>query len=172
MVKATAEAAVEVEATFEAAAVVEPEVFGGQADSNIVTEHSGPTQAANTTPTGRVQGHLDPSVADTAPSPGAETKQSEVDDEDEGGRTAANTMAALSRRHHRAKTFLGFHYRHLDNAVLEWTTPLGRNYYTYPHDYRPDGGTHTTGASDPPPASGHRSVPEAAVGQRQGQQYS
>ena len=70
--------------------------------------------------------------------------------EDEGGRTAANNMAALSRRHHRAKTFLGFHYRHLDNAVLEWTTPLGRTYYTRPHDYRPEGDTDTTGDSDPP----------------------
>jgi hypothetical protein len=56
----------------------------------------------------------------------------------EGGRTSADNLAALSRRHHRAKTFLGFSYRQLGLGVLEWTTPLGRTYRTYPYDYRPE----------------------------------
>ena len=58
--------------------------------------------------------------------------------EDAGGPTAASNLAALSRRHHRAKTFLGFRYRQLGLGVLEWTTPLGRVYRSYPHDYRPE----------------------------------
>lgn len=55
-----------------------------------------------------------------------------------GGATSAGNLAELCRRNHRAKTFLGFTYRHLGKGVLEWTTPVGRTYRTHPHNYAAD----------------------------------
>ncbi|BEP14530.1 hypothetical protein acdb102_28410 [Acidothermaceae bacterium B102] len=155
-----------------AVAAVDPAAAHGAAmDNDAVTGHTAPpthpaaagrpdasdgpsgTRACVGTDTSQHAAHRDDPAA-TPRTP--ESSASPPADQEEGGRTAANNMAALSRRHHRAKTFLGFHYRHLDNAVLEWTTPLGRIYYTYPHDYRPDSDTtgDTSGDSDPPPPAG------------------
>ncbi|BEP14589.1 hypothetical protein acdb102_29000 [Acidothermaceae bacterium B102] len=137
------------EATDEAAAVVEPDTA---AEPSVMVAVAVGAAVGDDAAMGNdgVTGHTAPPTHPAA-SPRTPGTSASPPAEEEGGRTAANNMAALSRRHHRAKTFLGFHYRHLDNAVLEWTTPLGRIYYTYPHDYRPDSDTaDTTGDSDPP----------------------
>ena len=54
------------------------------------------------------------------------------------GATSADNLFLLSRHAHRAKTHGGFAYTHEGNAILRWTTPLGRTYRDRPHDYRGD----------------------------------
>jgi hypothetical protein len=56
----------------------------------------------------------------------------------DGGATSAANLAALACHGHRAKTHAGFSYTQDGNAVLTWTTPLGRKYRNHPHDYRGD----------------------------------
>jgi hypothetical protein len=58
--------------------------------------------------------------------------------EGKGGATSAANLAALACHGHRAKTHGGFGYTQDGNAILTWTTPLGREYRNRPHDYRGD----------------------------------
>ena len=46
-----------------------------------------------------------------------------------GGPTATSNLAALCRRHHRAKTFGGWTYRALAPGSYVWTSPTGRRYH-------------------------------------------
>jgi 5-methylcytosine-specific restriction endonuclease McrA len=51
------------------------------------------------------------------------------------GQTHLSNLAALCRRHHRAKTNGGWHYRHHPDATgpaYEWTSPHGHHYLTHP----------------------------------------
>lgn len=51
---------------------------------------------------------------------------------DAGGVTAAANLAALCRRHHRAKTSGGWRLALHDDANVTWTSPLGRRYQVPP----------------------------------------
>ncbi|MDX6203438.1 MAG: hypothetical protein QOJ83_2938, partial [Frankiales bacterium] len=57
---------------------------------------------------------------------------------DQGGPTSARNLGALSRFVHRAKTHGDYQLTRDPDGTCTWTTPLGRVYTTYPHDYRPD----------------------------------
>ena len=59
---------------------------------------------------------------------------------DEGGppgQTNPGNLAPLCRRHHRAKTFGGWHYQRRDDGGYRWTTPLGRTVDVPPPRRRP-----------------------------------
>ena len=44
------------------------------------------------------------------------------------GPTTTSNLAALCRRHHRLKTFTGWHYRMVAPGVVAWTSPYGHRY--------------------------------------------
>ncbi|WP_224275544.1 HNH endonuclease signature motif containing protein [Nocardioides lacusdianchii] len=59
---------------------------------------------------------------------------------DEGGppgQTRPANLAPLCRRHHRAKTFGDFSYRHLDDGSYEWTLPSGATIRSDPPGHCP-----------------------------------
>jgi hypothetical protein len=49
-----------------------------------------------------------------------------------GGHTEVENLAFLCRKHHALKTYTRWEPRHLRDGVIEWTSPLGRKYLTYP----------------------------------------
>ena len=58
---------------------------------------------------------------------------------DEGGppgQTHPHNLAPLCRRHHRAKTFTGWHYERARDGTYEWTSPHGHTYTVGPHGTR------------------------------------
>jgi hypothetical protein len=64
---------------------------------------------------------------------------------DEGGppgQTNPQNLAPLCRRHHRAKTFAGWHYRRARDGSYEWTSPRGGTWTV-----GPDGTSRTTAPS-------------------------
>ena len=63
------------------------------------------------------------------------------DDTGPPGQTSPDNLAALCRRHHRAKTFAGWRYRRRPDGSYAWTDPHGRAYIV-----GPDGTTVTTSA--------------------------
>jgi hypothetical protein len=60
-----------------------------------------------------------------------------MDDGGPPGQTRPANLAALCRRHHRAKTFGDFSYRRLTDESYEWTLPTGIRVTTDPHSPRP-----------------------------------
>jgi hypothetical protein len=48
------------------------------------------------------------------------------------GPTCASNMACLCRKHHLLKTFLGWRDREHPDGTVEWTSPGGQTYTTYP----------------------------------------
>lgn len=51
------------------------------------------------------------------------------------GPTTPGNLAALCRRHHRLKHRGGWTLHQLPDGVLEWTSPTGRTYQTYPRGF-------------------------------------
>jgi hypothetical protein len=60
------------------------------------------------------------------------------------GQTRPDNLAALCRRHHRAKTFTGWTYHRHPDGTYTWTSPHHRTYRVGPD------GTHATGPPEPP----------------------
>jgi hypothetical protein len=54
---------------------------------------------------------------------------------DQGGRTCECNMAALCRRHHRAKQAPGWHLHQTQPGTLTWTLPSGRTHTVTPRPY-------------------------------------
>ncbi|SEE07410.1 HNH endonuclease [Ruania alba] len=82
---------------------------------------------------------------------------------DQGGRTSSVNMAALCRRHHRAKTHAGWSYSMITPGVYYWAAPDGVLYLvtptgTYPI---PSAGSARQPGSSPP--GGHRHPPHGAA---------
>ena len=75
-----------------------------------------------------------------------------------GGSTSAANIASQSRTAHRAKTFGGWQVDGDANEELTVTSPTGRRYPSFPHDYRPD--PHDPGG--PPPKPPPKPPPEPA----------
>ena len=69
------------------------------------------------------------------------------DEDGPPGQTSPDNLAALCRRHHRAKTFAGWAYRRARDGTYTWTSPHGRTYTVGPH-----GTTATTPPPTPAPA--------------------
>jgi hypothetical protein len=69
------------------------------------------------------------------------------------GQTRPSNLAALCRRHHRAKTFAGWTYRRERDGTFTWTSPHGATYTVGPdgtHATRPpDKQARTPGSTDP-----------------------
>jgi hypothetical protein len=56
-------------------------------------------------------------------------------DPDDGGppgQTRPENLACLCRRHHRLKTFTGWHYERADDGSYRWTSPRGQHFTTHP----------------------------------------
>ena len=69
---------------------------------------------------------------------------------DEGGppgQTHPGNLAPLCRRHHRAKTFSGWHYERDRDGTYDWTSPHGRTWTV-----GPDGTLRTTAPGASPAA--------------------
>ena len=49
---------------------------------------------------------------------------------EEGGRTSAENLGALCRRHHRMKTHEGWNVESYPDGSCTWTSPLGKQFFT------------------------------------------
>ncbi len=72
--------------------------------------------------------------------PGCQRPAARCDDDHtipyhQGGRTCECNLAAVCRRHHRAKQAPGWHLDQPQPGTLTWTTPHGRSYTTTPEPY-------------------------------------
>ncbi|WP_374929546.1 HNH endonuclease signature motif containing protein [Kytococcus sedentarius] len=73
------------------------------------------------------------------PGSGVSAQQCELDHVtpfDEGGTTTPGNLQCLSRRGHTRKTTRGWHATITDDGTVHWTTLLGQQQTTEPHDYR------------------------------------
>jgi 5-methylcytosine-specific restriction endonuclease McrA len=59
------------------------------------------------------------------------------DPEGPPGQTRPHNLAALCRRHHRAKTLGLWRYTRTPTGIYHWTDPHGHTYLVTPHGTRP-----------------------------------
>jgi hypothetical protein len=64
------------------------------------------------------------------------------------GQTRPSNLAALCRRHHRAKTFAGWAYRRVPDGTYLWTSPHGTTYSVGPDGTRATGPPGVTTSAD------------------------